>query len=69
MDKNGNHCQPAEDPYSTNAVDWARAYLQSGDWQDDERTYRWFCNAMCAANPDAVIPEDTFWDDVPTHPQ
>ncbi len=61
-------CRPAEHPYSTDPVDWVRAFLKSGDWGDEVRTYRWFCNAMCAANPDAVTREDPFWDDFPIQP-
>jgi hypothetical protein len=68
LDKGDNDCRPAEDPYSTDPVDWARAFLKSRDWRDDERTYCWFYNAMHAANPDAAIPEDPFWDDFPLQP-
>lgn len=68
LDKCGNDCRPAEVPCSTDPVDWARAFLKSRDWCDDERTYCWFYNAMHAANPDAVIPEDRFWDDFPLQP-
>ena len=45
------HCPPHA-PYSTDPVDWARAFLFSGDWRDDVKTLRWFTNAMSAANPD-----------------
>jgi hypothetical protein len=70
IDQGRDHdgCRPADQPYSTDPVDWARAFLKSGDWGDEMLTYRWFCNAMRAANPDAVTPEDPFWDDVPMHP-
>lgn len=70
IDQGRDHdgCRPAEPTYTTAPADWACVLLQSGDWQDDEHTCRWFCNAMCAADPDAVIPEDPFWDDVPMHP-
>lgn len=67
IDQGRDHdgCRPAEPTYTTAPADWACVLLKSGDWQDDEHTYRWFCNAMCAANPDAVTREDPFWDDFP----
>lgn len=68
LGKGHNDCSPVEDPYSTDPVDWARAFLKSGDWRDEMRTYYWFYGAMHAANPDAEIAEDTSLDDVPTHP-
>jgi len=68
LGKCGNDCRPAEIPYSTDPVDWARTFLKSRDWCDEERTYRWFYNAMHAANPDAVIPEDPFWGDFSLQP-
>jgi hypothetical protein len=63
-----NGCRPTDHPYSTDPVHWARAFLNSGDCRDGERTYRWFSNAMHSANPDAPDREDSFWDDFPTHP-
>jgi hypothetical protein len=70
VDQGRDHdgCRPAEPPYSTDPVDWARAFVQSGDWGDEVRTYRMFCNPIWAANPDAVTAEDPFWGDVPMHP-
>lgn len=37
-----------EDPYSTDPVDWARAYIQSGD-VSAEAILHWFEHAMHAA--------------------
>lgn len=68
LGKCGNDCRPTQGPYRADQVDWARAFLKSGDWCDEERTCRWFYNAMHAANPDAVMPEDPFWNDFPLQP-
>lgn len=63
-----DRCRPMEDPLATDPMDWARAFLSSGDSRDAERTYQWFRNAMYAAAPDAPQREDHCWDDIPTHP-
>lgn len=68
LNRDEKHCSPAEDPHSTDPVHWVRAFLVSGDWRDELRTYHWFRKAMCAANPHAVVPEDPFWDDFPLQP-
>jgi len=62
-----DNCRPPEDPLSNDPIDWARAFLSSGDWQDQVRTYLWFRNVMGVVAPDGHEPEDPFWDDFPTH--
>ncbi len=44
--RKGRGCWPPEDPYSTDPVVWARAYLRSFDWLRPVRTCTWFANAM-----------------------
>ena len=44
--RKGRGCWPPTDPYSTDPVVWARAYLRSFDWLRPVRTYTWFAHAM-----------------------
>lgn len=44
--RKGRGCWPRENPYSTDPVVWARAYLYSLDWLKPSRTAQWFANAM-----------------------
>jgi len=58
--RKGRGCWPPEDPYSTDPVLWARAYLRSLDWIRPLRTYQWFANAM--ATGAAAATYDTLED-------
>ena len=53
--RKGRGCWPPKDPYSTDPVVWAAAYLRSLDWLRPFRTYQWFANAMATANPDPTV--------------
>jgi hypothetical protein len=60
--RKGRGCWPPEDPYSTDPVVWARAYLRSLDWMRPSRTAAWFANAMATgldpAEYDSLQDED-----------
>lgn len=48
--RKGRGCWPQNDPYSTDPVVWARAYLRSFDWLRPGRTGAWFANAMATGS-------------------
>jgi len=61
--RKGRGCWPPSDPYSTDPVVWARAYLRSFDWLHPFKTYQWFANAMATGAGDITTYDSTSTED------